>query len=66
MDLDNDMDISMEYKHDDVAQKKTVKGLGRSLDVVLSPIILVDTTDADWVIKHVNEGFAEVSGMPPQ
>ncbi len=46
-------------------QKKTVKGLGRSLDVVLSPVILIDTTDADWVIKHVNEGFAEISGGLP-
>eukprot|EP00884_Botryococcus_braunii_P000626 jgi/Botrbrau1/10564/Bobra.0343s0012.1 len=46
-----------------VLQKKAKKGLQRSLDVVRSPIVIIDVTDSEWIIRHANESLEAISGV---
>lgn len=57
--------LSLEALCADALQKKTKKGLQRSIDVVRSPVIIMDASEGDWLIKHANESMEAVAGANP-
>eukprot|EP00884_Botryococcus_braunii_P001110 jgi/Botrbrau1/109/Bobra.0022s0098.1 len=46
-------------------QRKRIKNLARSLDLVASPLMVLDASKPEWVIRLVNSCLADLTGYHP-